>query len=353
MKKIKPVLRFFFPVAGILSLIFLVPWTLVRLHLAPLPDTVQEQVNLAPKYNLDGIVVYVAQGNEPPQWYTAGWKDRDKKILADSKAYFKIASISKLYIAAAVAKLIAKGTLHPDSNLATYLPELKDRIANSTSITLRMLVQHRSGIPNFTDQDTYPWDSPPKTNTATLDYVLDKDADFEPDTDYAYSNTNYLLLGEILDRVLGYNHHRYIQENLIQPLGLRHTFSLFSDVDPDSVASGYFEGYPYDIKFNDFINPGGSMVATASDVGTFVGALNKGTLLSPEEQEIYSGLYVYEHTGLVPGYESFASYDAELDAVVVQFVNSSGGISWSVSEGIYNRIFKILKSHKKAEQSKK
>jgi len=117
-------------------------------------------------------------------------------------------------------------------------------------------------------------------------------------------------------------------------------------VDLDDVMSGYFVGYDGDIKYNDFINPGGSMVSTAQDVGIFLRALNDGSLLNDKEQAIYSSVYVYEHTGLLPGYQSIARYHKDIDTVVIQFVNTSGGNMWTISEIIYKRIIKILKRRK-------
>ena len=84
------------------------------------------------------------------------------------------------------------------------------------------------------------------------------------------------------------------------------------------------------------------MVATAEDVGIFLLALNDGSLLNDEEQAIYSSVYKYEHTGLLPGYSSIAKYHKDIDAVVVQFVNTSGGHTWNISEIVYNRIIRIL-----------
>jgi len=89
------------------------------------------------------------------------------------------------------------------------------------------------------------------------------------------------------------------------------------------------------------------MVATAQDVGIFLRALNDGSLLNDEEQGIYSSIYVYEHTGLLPGYRSIAGYQKDIDTVVILFTNASGGNSWMKSEAIYSRIVRILrKQHK-------
>jgi D-alanyl-D-alanine carboxypeptidase len=342
--KTKLILRIGFIIASITSLVF-VPWILLKAWILPLPDSVQEQVNDAIGYGLDGMILYVDQAGKAPELYAAGWQNRQTKTPTDPKALFKIASISKLYIAVAVAKLVNDKQLFLDKTLSDYIPELSGRIKNADKITLKMLVQHRSGIPNFTDTPDY-WENPAKDNKKTLELVLDKPADFEPDKKYSYSNTNYLLIGEILDKTLGYSHHQYIKREILIPLGLNNTYSLLSSVDLENVVSGYSVGYDGDLKNNDFINPAGSMVATAQDVGIFLRALNDGSLLNDNEQAIYSSIYVFEHTGLLPGYSSIAKYHKDIDAVVVLFVNTSGGYTWSLSEIIYNRILKIVRSKK-------
>ena len=344
------ILRIVMTVIAITCFIVFPPWILLRVWIAPLPDTVQEQTNEATEYGLDGIIVYVDQAGKEPAFYTSGWKNRENKVPTNPHSLFKIASISKLYIAIATAKLINDKRLSLDKTLAEYLPEFAGRIANADQITLRMMLQHRSGIPNFSDHPDYPWDNPYKKNSDTYELVLDMSADFNPDKKYSYSNTNYLLIGEILDKTLGYSHNEYIKSKILNPLGLNNTYSLLSEVDLDDVMSGYFVGYEDDIKDNDFIQPGGSMVATAQDVGIFLRALNEGSLLNNDEQAIYSSIYEYEHTGLLPGYASIARYYKDIDTVVVQFVNTSGGNTWMISEIVYNRIVKIL-SRKKAQNN--
>jgi D-alanyl-D-alanine carboxypeptidase len=116
----------------------------------------------------------------------------------------------------------------------------------------------------------------------------------------------------------------------------------YLEVSLDDLMSGYFVGYEPDIKQNDYIIPGGSMIATAQDVGVFLRALIDGSLLNESEQEIYSSIYTYEHTGELPGYLSIARYHKDIDAVVILFINTSGGSSWSKTESVYRRIIRIL-----------
>ena len=337
-KQIKRILRIVFIIASISSLYF-VPWILVKAWILPLPDTVQEQVNEAIDHGFDGMIVYVDQAGKPPEFYAAGWHDRINKIPADPHALFKIASITKLYVAVATAKLVKAKRLSLDKTLADYFPELVGRIENAERITLRIMVQHRSGIPNFVDHPDF-WKNPPKTKQETLDYALDLPADFEPGEDYGYSNTNYMLISDLIDKELGYSHQQYIKEEILIPLGLKNTFGSLNEVNIDDVMSGYYVGYEEDLKTENT----GLMLATAEDVGIFLRALNNGSVFNEGEQEIYSSIYVYEHTGLLVGYQSIAKYHKDLDTVVIQFNNTTNfdGYDWNLAEIIYSRIVKIV-----------
>ena len=100
--------------------------------------------------------------------------------------------------------------------------------------------------------------------------------------------------------------------------------------------SGYYIGHPEDFKHLDQ-----GYVATAQNVGTFVKALNDGSLLTEEEMQIYQNLYEFEHTGWVLGYSSIARYDGDKGKVVVQFTNTTGNDTVLLTQIIYNRILKI------------
>ncbi|MBS2213559.1 beta-lactamase family protein [Carboxylicivirga mesophila] len=336
----KRILRIALIVASISSLYF-VPWLLVKAWILPLPNTVQEQLDEAIGHGFDGMIVYIHQAGQPPQYYVAGWHNRELKIPANPHALFKIASISKLYDAVAVTKLVHDGRLSLDKTIADFLPELVGHIENAETITLRLMIQHRSGIPNFTDAPNF-WAAPTGSYEESLALILDKPANFEPGADYEYCNTNYLLINKIMDDVLGYDNFQFIQEQILRPLNLNNTFSSLSDVDMDNVMSGYHVGHPHDLKADEH-----GMLATAEDVGVFLRALNDGSLFVPGEQEIYASIYEYEHGGWVPGYQSFANYHNDIDAVVVAFYSTTDSrlYNWNLSEIVNNRIVKILKRH--------
>ncbi len=335
----KQILRLVLGIGTLISLFF-VPWILVRAWISPLPHTIQQQADEALGYGFEGMIVYVDQEGKDPEFYASGWKNRENKIPADPHSLFKIASISKLYDAVAITKLVSSKRLSLDKTLSHYFPELIGRIENSDKITLRMMVQHRSGIPNLTDTPDF-WINPPKSSTEALERVLDLPANFEPGEKYEYSNTNYLLISQLIEKVVGYNAFQYLREEILVPLGLKNTFGSIHEVNMDDVMSGYYVGVDEDIKTADY----GSMLATAEDVGIFLRALNDGSLFKKGEKDIYSSLYQYNHSGLIPGYQSIAKYHKDIDAVVIQFTNTTDfdGYNWNLSEIIYNRIIKILR----------
>ena len=339
-KKIKQLFKIVFITASVCSLWF-VPWILVKAWILPLPDTVQEQLNEAIGHGFDGMIVYVDEAGKPPAFYSGGWKDRKNKIAADPHSLFKIGSIRKLYVAVAITKLVKENRLSFNQTLADYFPELVGRIENAESITVKMMVQHRSGIPNFTNNPAF-WEDEQKNSNNVLQFALDLPATFKPDKGYEYSNTNYLLLTKIMDKVLGYSHEQYIRDKILIPLELHNTFFSNKEVNLENVMSGYYVGVQKDFKSNE-----NGMLATAEDVGQFLRALNDGSVFDKGEQQIYP--YVYDHGGLVPGYQCLAEYHKDINTVVVQFINTTDfeGYEWNLSEIVINRIVKIVKRKNK------
>ncbi len=317
------------------SIYIFAPWQYVLHYLSPLPATIQQQADEAVEQGVAGIILYVDQEGAEPELYASGWHNRQDEVPAYPEALFKIASIGKLYDAAAVSSLVARGNLSLDRTLAEYLPSLAERIEYSDQITLRMMVQHTSGIPNFSDQEGFSWDGEGLDVWALM---MDKPGLFEPGTDYAYSNSNYLLLARIMDEALGYPYGQFIKEELLQPLGISRTYFSMDGFDENELMSGYWLGSDTDYKYLDQ-----GYVATAEDVGVFLRALNDGSLFSDRARDVYASLYEFEHTGWVLGYYSIARYHRDIDTVVIQFVNTNGGDTILLNDIVYGRVLKILR----------
>jgi len=336
------VMGFGLAVVAVLGIVFLTPWTTIRARLTPMAETVEAQVQSGVDLGLDGLILYVDKTGEPPVTYAAGWKDKNKKIPADPEALFKIASMSKLYMASGFVKMVGEGRLSLDDTLADHLPELVGKIENAEVISLRQLVQHRSGIQNFT-RGSFDWLAPSQDMEENLARIYGKPARFEPGADYRYSNTNYLLLGRIMDKTLGYDHQQYIKAEILTPLGLSRTYGTMNEVDAADVFSGYYFGSDKDLKDVNYTIPGGSMVAALEDVGVFMRALREGTFFTEEEQTMYAELYPYDHGGLLPGYLSTGTYFEDIDTYVVLFANSSKDRAWSLFSITRARILKHLR----------
>ncbi|WP_424983820.1 serine hydrolase domain-containing protein [Maritalea sp. S77] len=329
-------------IATVVSLWF-VPWRTLLFQLSPLPDTVQAQLDQFTGTGIDGVIVYASLDGKPAQTFVSGRSNRIANTPIEPQSLFKIASITKLYVAALVVKLAGRSEIDLNRTLAEYLPDVADRIENADQITLAMLVQHRSGIPNYSDDDDYSWFDPPTKQTDNLVLILDHKAEFDPGTQYRYSNTNYLLIGLILEAVLGHDYEFLIKQEILDPLGLKNTFTSMGEIDMERLVSGYTAGYDDDLKDINYTGPMGSMVSTAEDVGLFLNSLRDGTLFSPSEQDVYASLYEYGHTGLLPGYSSIARFHPDLNGVVVQFANKSGDRLWWIMEVNYDRVVRILR----------
>ena len=304
------------------------------------PGSLQDTVDRAVARGVDGAILTVLAADGTLTTRTAGVRQRGLATPMEADDIFKMASVSKLYIAVAVVQLVDGGMLGLDDSIAQHLPAIGARIANASAITVRMLLRHRSGVPDFDSQQGFTWAASHPDVDQVLEYALDLPADFPPDAREEYSNTNYLLLAKIMDVVLGYSHHQQIQDFILNPLGLTDTFHLPGQADDARVIHGYWDGR--DTREFTYVVPGGSMYGTGADIATFVDALGRGTLLNAEAQQTYRSVYWLGHTGWLPGYQTYARWEGALDAAVVLHINNTGGLSETIIEDTYNDVLDVL-----------
>ena len=310
-------------------------------HTTPPPaQTMQGILDSATSGSIDGIVVYIDKNASEPQSFASGVQDKTNSEPADSASLFKIASLSKLFIAVAATKLVNQNGLQMNDSLAMWLPTLAGQIQNSENISIKQMLEHRSGIPDFDSQVGFSWQDAHQDIDETLAFSLNLPADFAPDARYEYSNTNYLLIAKVLDTALGFSHRLFIQNEILTPLGMTDTFSLLEEVDTNQLIHGYWDGT--DRIMQDYAIPGGSMISTVKDVAIFMRALNTGELLSVEERQLYP--YFFNHSGWVPGYQSIAQYHQDIDTVVIQFVNTTGSGSEDLASATFADIAEFLRN---------
>lgn len=143
-----------------------------------IPGSIEEEMQKAVEGKFDGMIVYVNQSGKS-SFYSAGFNNREKQIPADPHDLFKIGSISKLYIAAACTKLIASGALDLEQKLIDLIPEVVTHIEYAEQITLRMMISHRSGIPEYIYEPEFK-EGTTESYLTTAKLIYDKAADFKP-----------------------------------------------------------------------------------------------------------------------------------------------------------------------------
>lgn len=149
-----------------------------------------------------------------------GFRDIEKKIPNTPDTRFYIGSITKQFTAASILLLEERGKVSIDDPVGKYLSGLP---ATWADIPLKNLLTHTSGIPDYlSNMPKSAW-AKPATNAQKLAVVRDKPLKFAPDTDYAYSNTNYILLGMVVEKAGVMPYAKFLQANLFKPLRMNAT----------------------------------------------------------------------------------------------------------------------------------
>lgn len=142
--------------------------------------------------------VAITQDNKLIYTRSVGYSDIENKILNSDKTKYRIGSISKTFTAVLILKNFEEGKLKPDDKLSLFFPQIK----NADQITISQLLQHRSGIHNITDDSSYmDYYQEPQSEAKLVDIITKAGSDFQPDSKYSYSNSGYILLTYILEKV--------------------------------------------------------------------------------------------------------------------------------------------------------
>ncbi|MEU8198141.1 serine hydrolase domain-containing protein [Microbispora amethystogenes] len=198
---------------------------------------------------------------------------------------FRVGSTTKTFVATVVLQLVAEGRLRLDDTVERWLPGLVTGNGNDgRAVTVRMLLNHTSGLFNYTKDRRVPeaLDRDPLTTFTPrqlVGYALSHPPVFPPGTSWEYSNTNYALLGMIVRQVTGHPYAEEITRRVLRPLGLRETY--FPGTSPD-VRAPFIHAYSKDrlSRFNpSWAGAAGEMISTVGDLSRFDAALLSGRLL--------------------------------------------------------------------------
>ncbi|MEZ6000402.1 serine hydrolase domain-containing protein [Hyphomonas sp.] len=196
---------------------------------------------------------------------------------------FPIASMTKSFTAALVLKLVDEGKLDLDQTLAELLPDFD--VPYAGDVTLRHLLQNRSGIPHYIDIPGW-FDNDVKrafTDASFMDTLEQLELKFSPGRDYLYSNVNYYLLALIVDRYSGTDYETFLQTQIIDPLSMTATGQLYRDAD--GLAVNYLKNDDGSYEVIPVVNPvlfrgTASMVSTADDLNAWGHAVIDGKIYS-------------------------------------------------------------------------
>lgn len=225
--------------------------------------------------------VAISNGGEVIYSKAIGFADLETKAANNQNTRFRIGSISKTFTATLLMKAAELGKVELDHTIEAYFP----RLQNADKITLRHLLNHRSGIANFTDRNYVNWHTEPITQAALLDTIIAKGIDFEPNTDYAYSNSNYVLLSFILEQAFDDTYNQILDKYIIKPLELVNTnYGAAINTSANEAKSYYMESEWEEHSQDDMSIPlgAGGIVSTPTDLCLFITGLFEGKLISRE-----------------------------------------------------------------------
>lgn len=236
-----------------------------------------------------GLAIGVSRDGRPVLLRGYGFANLEDRTPVTADTVFRIGSITKEFTAASILLLAERGKLSVDDPLAKYLPGFP----RGNEVTLRQLLTHTSGIHNYTALPDFATAiSHRELSTAGMVDVIARQQplfDFAPGTKYSYSNSGFLLLGAVIEKVSGQPYAAFVEANVLTPLGLRHTRpDVAAEVVPGR-AGGYerAKGAGGGFTNADYISTttaasAGAMRSTVGDLLRWHEALLGGKLLRPQ-----------------------------------------------------------------------
>ena len=286
-----------------------------------------------------GAAVLVARGDDVIVRSARGRAQIELGVPLSADHVFRIASVTKIFTAASILKLAEAGKLSLDDPLATHLPG----ITAARAVTIRQLLTHSAGIPEGS------WKG--SDRAARIAEIGARPLAFDPGTKWSYSNSGYILLGAVIEKVTGQPWDRTLQQQFFDPLRLTHTRYGDNAALIAGRAAGYTTDAKREVRNVAAIDPAipdaaGALISTADDLFRWMRALTTGRAIgrasfalmtTPSDappaaatRDRYGlGVYVWQvrgqtmigHTGQIPGYASVVAYLPAQDVTIVALGN--------------------------------
>jgi D-alanyl-D-alanine carboxypeptidase len=260
----------------------------------PNKDIYQTLINDITSNGVVGITMSVYHSNTG-MWLGAGGKaDLHNNIVMKPCNISRVGSVVKMFTATTVLMLAEEGKLNLDDKISDYLQgDVISKIENADKATIRQLLQHSSGIYNYIQSLQF--------QTASLNdlirewkpddllkYAYGKNAYFKPGEDVRYSNTGYIMLGMLIEKIEGKPFYTVFNEKIFTPLGLNLTRFASEDPIPDGIVRGYVDLYSNlqvieSTYFSgwDYYTADGGLISNPYDLNEFFRTLMNGQLINP------------------------------------------------------------------------
>lgn len=325
-----------------------------------------------------GMVVWI----DTPEYRfegVSGFADQKDEIQMSPEGAFRIGSITKTFTATVILQLAEDGVLTLDDSLAKWLPEVANKLPNGNQITLHHLLAHTSGVFNIVEHEAYFADLfgamviDKETGNVSLAcvkrdpndtltrYVYGKDALFEPGAAWYYSNTNYALLGMVIEAAKEMPLAEAYRTQIYEPLGMSSTFLDCYEEPLTNVVHAYTglgDAMTDVTELHESIGwAAGGLVSTAADLISFARGLFGGALFDDPESLVAMttatpgstyglGISLHEpymgHAGWIAGFRSMLNYAPESDTVGVMLYNHDGADPEAGLVDVMNSVLPLL-----------
>lgn len=311
----------------------------------------------------------VVENGEPIYQRSIGFADVESKQKANKDTQYRIGSITKVFTATMIFQLIDEGKLSLDTKLSEYFPKVK----NAKKITVSMLLNHRSGIHNFTNTPEYTqYMTQPKTKAQMVSLIGELESDFKPNSKASYSNSGYVLLGFIIEEVTQDTYANQLHKRITKKLSLDKTMYGGPIKVMDNQAKSYIgnaQGWSPATETDTSVPHGaGAIISTPTEVARFLSSLLSGKLISTDSlakmKELNQGFgrglvqfpfydkKAFGHSGGIDGFSSLTGY-FEVDKVAFALTSNAmnyatNDIAIAILSSYYGQAFDIPNFDQKA-----
>jgi CubicO group peptidase (beta-lactamase class C family) len=323
------------------------------------PELLNQYVQAEFKVKEFNGTVLVTQKGKSIYKKAFGMADREWNVANTENTKYRIGSVTKQFTAACIMQLAEQGKLSVDDKLSKFIPDYP----KGDSITVHMLLNHTSGITNYTDlPEFWPKAILPLSTDSMIALFKNKPLDFSPGTKWNYSNSGFFLLGVIVEKTSGKTFNDYLLDNIIKKLGLKNTLMDNLDSVLAYRAKGYDknrQGVWQQAMQISMEGPysAGAMVSTVDDLYQWTKALHNNQvlaaastkkMLTPYKENYGYGIGIdslkthkrVSHSGGIPGFSSYLSYFPD-DDICVAVISNNGSNSSSVGVALESIMYNL------------